>query len=338
MNLQKNSLKLNHITLITILLLFLTSSVYAQSSDSEHGSYPSYSLFGFVQQQFVEDLTPGSPAGFSIQRARMGVRGKISENLSFRLFGGFIEPPQSNPQLVHAYMDYEVNSYLNIRAGQFLAPFGIEGNEGIILNPAIERSLTLRRLNTFRMFSDIGVQAFGSLSRFNYAVALVNGTGANRAEQIDPKDFIGRVGFNLTDGLEIGLSGHAGYYLTGQGLDEERARYRAALDVNYKNGPLFIRGELVTRQDNITNSQNVVMNGGYLLTGYKLTDSFEAIVRYEHLNPNSDVDNNRLEIITLGANYYLMGRSRLSVNYEFRDDKVNEDLGNLLKAQLQFVF
>jgi len=338
MNLLKNSFQLNLITSIAILLLFLTSTVYAQSSESEQGSYPSYSLFGFVQQQFVDDLTPGSPAGFSIHRARLGVRGKISENLSFRFFGGFIEPPQSNPQLVHAYMDYKVNSYLNIRAGQFLAPFGIEGNEGIIINPAIERSLTLRRLNTFRMFSDIGVQAFGSWLQFNYAVALVNGTGANRAEQIDPKDFIGRVGFNLTDGLEIGLSGHAGYYLTGQGLDEERARYRAALDVNFKNGPLFIRGELVTRQDNITNSQDVVMNGGYLLTGYKLTDSFEAIVRYEHLNPNSDVDNNRLEIITLGANYYLMGRSRLSVNYEFRDDKVNEDFGNLLTAQLQFVF
>lgn len=338
MNLPKNTFKLNYITSITIVLLFLTSTVYAQSSDSEQVSYPSYSLFGFVQQQFAEDLTPGSPAGFSIHRARLGVQGKISENISFRFFGGFIEPPQSNPQLVHAYMDYKINSYLNIRAGQFLAPFGIEGNEGIILNPAIERSLTLRRLNTFRMFSDIGVQAFGSLSHFNYAIALVNGTGANRAEQIDPKDFIGRVGFNLTDGLEIGLSGHAGHYLTGQEMNEERARYRAALDVNYKGDPLFVRGELVTRKDNITNSQDVVMNGGYFLAGYKVTDRFETIVRYEHLKPNSDVDNDRLEIITMGANYYLMGRSRISVNYDFRDDKVNEDFENLFTAQLQFVF
>lgn len=338
MNRLKNSFQLNHITSITILMLFLTSTVYGQSSDSVQDSYPSYSLFGFIQQQFVDDLTPGSPAGFSIHRARLGVRGKISENLSFRFFGGFVEPPQSNPQLVHAYMDYKFNSYLNIRAGQFLAPFGIEGNKGIILNPAIERSLTLRRLNTFRMFSDIGVQAFGSWSRFNYAIALVNGTGANRSEQIDPKDFIGRVGFILIDDLEIGLSGHIGHYLTGQDMNEERARYRAALDVNFRGDPLFVRGELVTRKDNITNSQNVVMNGGYLLTGYKVTDNFEAIVRFEHLNPNSEVDNNRLEIITLGANYYLIGRSRLSVNYEFRDDKMNEDFGNLFTVQLQFVF
>ncbi|MFO7798944.1 porin [Rhodohalobacter sp.] len=338
MNFTKINFKINYITSITIVLFFFSTTVYGQSADSEQVSYPSYSLFGFVQQQFVEDLTPGSPAGFSIYRARLGVRGEISENISFRFLGGFVEPPQSNPQLVHAYMDYKINSHLNIRAGQFFAPFGIEGNQGIILNPAIERSLTLRRLNIFRMFSDIGVQAFGSWSRFNYAIALVNGTGANRSEQIDPKDFIGRVGFNLTEDLEIGLSGHAGHYLTGQNMNEERARYRAALDVNFKGDPLFVRGELVTRKDNITNSQNVVMNGGYLLTGYKVTDNFEAILRYEHLNPNSDVDDNRLEIITLGANYYLIGRSRLSVNYEFRDDKVNENFGNLFTVQIQFVF
>jgi len=115
----------------------------------------------FVQQQYVDDRTPNTPAGFSIHRARLGVTGSITDNLRVRILGGFVEPPQNNPQLLHAHMDYRINPLLTIRAGQFLLPFGIEGFEGIPLNPAIERSIAVRRLNTFRMFSDIGVQASG---------------------------------------------------------------------------------------------------------------------------------------------------------------------------------
>ncbi len=330
-------LRLKHVISIPLILLLLTTSVLGQSPDTDQGNTPSYTIIGFVQQQFAEDLTPGNPAGFSIHRARVGVNGNLSDRIRFRVFGGFIEPPQSNPQLVHAYADYTLDPRFNIRAGQFLAPFGIEGSEGIIFNPAIERSLTIRRLNTFRMFSDIGVQIFGSWSQFNYAVGLVNGTGANLSEQIDPKDIVGRVGFNFTEQLEIGLSGHAGYYKPGENPEDEEPRYRAGLDLSYNGKPLFIRGEYVTRKNSVTGSQDILMNGGYLLAGYKLTDRVEAIVRYEYLNPNRDIENNRLEVYTMGANYYMLGRSRISINYEIRDDKFHPDLGNLLTVQMQIV-
>ena len=337
MNLTKNSFEINHITSIAIFLLFLTSSVYAQSSDSEQVIYPSYSLFGFVQQQYVDDRTPNTPAGFSIHRARLGVTGSITDNLRVRVLGGFVEPPQNNPQLLHAHMDYRINPLLTIRAGQFLLPFGIEGFEGIPLNPAIERSIAVRRLNTFRMFSDIGVQVSGNLSRINYAVALVNGTGANQAEQMNLKDVIGRVGVELSDNFEIGLSGHAGNYQPAQDPDNDQARYRAGIDMEYSGDPLFFRGEFITRNDHQPDSETITMNGGYILGGLAITDRLEGVTRFEYFTPNTDANDNRYVGYTVGANYYFVGRTRLSVNYEFRDDEMNRDNGNMLTVQMQIV-
>ena len=337
MNLTKNSFEINHITSIAIFLLFLTSSVYAQSSDSEQGIYPSYSLFGFVQQQYVDDRTPNTPAGFSIHRARLGVTGSITDNLRVRILGGFVEPPQNNPQLLHAHMDYRINPLLTIRAGQFLLPFGIEGYEGIPLNPAIERSTAVRRLNTFRMFSDIGVQASGNLSRINYAVALVNGTGANQAEQMNLKDVIGRVGVELADNFEIGLSGHAGNYQPVQDPDNDQARYRAGIDIEYSGDPVFFRGEFITRNDHQSDSETITMNGGYILGGLAITDRLEGITRFEYFTPKTEANDNRYVGYTVGANYYFAGRTRLSVNYEFRDDEMNPNLGNMLTMQMQIV-
>lgn len=123
------------------------------------------------------------------------MEGALSDKIRGNVIGGFVEPPQNTPKLVQAFMDYRVNQYLSVRAGQFLIPFGLEGPEVITLNPAIERSLAVRRLNTFSMFRDIGIQASGNISRINYAIAFVNGAGANQREQINPKDIVGRVGF-----------------------------------------------------------------------------------------------------------------------------------------------
>lgn len=91
----------------------------------------------------------------------------------------------------HAFVDLDIDPLLNIRTGQFLAPFGLEGQEVIAFNPAIERSIATRRLNTVNMFRDIGIQANGSRGLFNYSFALVNGTGANTTAKINPKDLLG---------------------------------------------------------------------------------------------------------------------------------------------------
>ena len=323
--------------LIAIGLMLGASTVFGQTIKDTEESFPSYNIRGFIQQQFIEDATPGTPARFTMHRARFGLSGNVTEQISINVIGGLLEPPQNSPRLVHAYMDYRAHPLLTIRAGQFLVPFGLEGSEVIPLNPAIERSLAVRRLNTFSWFSDIGVQAGGNWTRFNYAIALINGAGANQPEQINPKDFVGRLGVELMDNLEAGISGHIGQYQPDQTLENYESRYRMGLDLNFTGDPVFVRGEYIHRSDKQPDGEEITMNGGYLLAGYNFTNRLEGIARYEYLKPNTDLDNNGLQVYTIGANYYFAGRTRLSVNYEFRDDEFNPNLGNLLTLQMQVV-
>lgn len=297
-------------------------------------SLPSFNIGGFVQQQFAADQTSESPSHFSIHRARIGVTGNVTDHISVNLIGGYIEPPNGTPRLVNAFIDFDIHPLLQVRTGQFLLPFGLEGPEVIIFNPAIERSTAIRRLNTFTMFRDVGVQISGKGSIFNYSAAVVNGTGANQTAQIEPRDVIGRVGFTPTENLEVGLSVHTGQYQPDPTIRNYESRIRAGADINYEGEPLLLRGEYIIRRDDRF-SEHLEMNGGYLLTGYKLTDKFETLVRYDYYDENTSSDGDWLTSFTIGANYYFVGNTRLSVNYEFRDDQLNPELGNLLTVQMQ---
>lgn len=324
---------------VTVLFLGLSTvtinTANAQTSDDSETSLPVFDIGGFLQQQFIIDQTSGSPARFSTHRARLGVTGKITDNISVNLIGGYTEPPNNTPRLVNAFIDFDIHPLLQVRTGQFLLPFGLEGPEPIVLNPAIERSTAIRQINTFSMFRDVGVQLSGSRENLNYAVAVVNGTGANRPEQIDPKDVMGRVGLSITDDIEIGLSGHYGHYQTDPSTNSSEARYRAGADLHYEGDPVFMRAEYIVRQDDLPEGDNLNLNGGYLLGGYHLNDNVEAIARIEYLEPNTDLDEDHYTSLTAGLNYVFTGNNRLSLNYEFRNDRFNPTTGNLLTLQMQ---
>lgn len=325
-------------TFVLLLLLFATTGIHtatAQTLSEEEKDFPSYDFGGFLQQQFIADGTPDSPARFSIHRARLGVTGQITDRITVNLIGGYTEPPNNTPRLVNAFIDFDLHPLLKLRTGQFLVPFGLEGPQPIPLNPAIERSTAIRGLNSFAMFRDVGIQVSGSRSMFNYAVAVVNGAGANQTEQIDPKDIIGRIGVNLTDEIEVGLSGHAGQYQPDPAVDNHESRYRVGLDARYEGNPIFLRGEYQVREDDQATTDSQKMNGGYMLGGYELTNNLEAIARYEYIDRNTSINDDHFTGFTIGTSYYFIGNTRLSANYEIREDQLNPDLGNLFTIQMQ---
>lgn len=317
------------------LMIALSVTGLGQISNAQTNQLPSLKFGGFLQQQFLLDETPESAARFSLHRARLGVTGSITDKIRVDLIGGYMEPPNGTPRLINAFIDFDIHPLFQVRSGQFLVPFGIESPEVIIFNPAIERTTTVSRLNPYTMFRDIGVQVGGRGSLVNYKVAVVNGKGANQTEQYDPKDVLGRIGITPVDYFELGVSGHFGQYQPNLNLENHESRKRMGVDISYTDDPVYFRAEYIVREDDLADGGSSEMSGWYLLGTYKFKQNIQAIARLESYDPETSIGDNNYTGVLIGANYYFVGNTRLSVNYEFRDDKMNPDLGNLLTVQMQ---
>ena len=321
-----------------IALIFIAPTMWAQEEGEAPGnesqnSYPDLTPAGFLQTHFSANDVAGNPASFSIHRARFGFTGNLSENIKVNLILGATEPPNNTPALVNAFTDFTIDPLFNLRAGQFFAPFGLEGPQPITLNPAIERAFPTRRMNPFRMFRDIGVMAYGKHSIFSYSVAIMNGEGANVLENSNPKDFVGRVDFAPVENLKAGISAHLGTYETG--AFNRLSRQRWGLHAEYQLSPVQLRGEFFIRDRETIPDNRAQSTGGYLLGKYEISDKWEAIGRYDFFNPEGGGD--PYQGFTLGPNYQVGQNTQLSLN-GIMYTPVNDDaMHYTLSIQLQMV-
>jgi phosphate-selective porin OprO/OprP len=153
--------------------------------------------------------------GFLLRRARPILQGTLWGDLDFLFvpdFGG-----TGNPQIFDAYANYRYRPELQLRAGKFKSPVGLEqlmADVDILFN---ERSLVTDLVPN----RDIGVQLHGEVleGAFSYAVGIFNGVGDARNSSNfdfeDDKAFEGRVFFQpfkkvnapALQGFGFGLSG-----------------------------------------------------------------------------------------------------------------------------------
>ncbi len=343
---MKTIISFRFLTVISALVVFYGPALSFSESLAQEGSddsYPAFRVVGFMEQNATLEQDSDDPLAFSIYRARVGLAGSLNKMISVNIIAGALErdplTQRRTAQLVNGYVDFDIHPMFRLRTGQFLLPFGLEGSEPVFLNPAVERSLAIRRMNYFSMFRDVGIQASGSQEGVSYAIALVNGTGANVPERIDAKDLLGRIGYQASDELALGVSFHVG---KSPQPPEEPDRFQLGVDATWQAAPFLIRGEYIYRKDEQpeTNDQN--QHGGYVLGGYHFTDELQGIMRLEMHRPDADFDfsDSALTILAAGFNYYLQGHTRVSLNYEVRSDRrpgENNDLGNLLTLQLQIV-
>lgn len=323
-------MKIQHTFLV--LLFLLPYGLFAQEEDGN----PDFRFTGFLQQHFSNGTNPDDPWAFSIRRMRAGVQGQVHENVSFVVMAGAVEPPDGTPQMINAFVDVRINPFLSVRAGQFFVPFGIEGQESITRNPAIDRSLVVRRLNTHRMFRDIGVQLNGSHGILGYQLALINGAGANAAGRIDPKDIAGRISVAPFHNLEIGFSGQFGNYVPETMPDTHAGRNRYGIDINLGRPGLQLRSEIIYRRDELPLDQEQNYLGGYILGDVKVLTDVSLTGRFEYLESERESSITTMGSYMLGMNYMVYEYVRLSANYEMRyDGFTTNGREHLLLVQLQ---
>ncbi len=134
---------------------------------------------GVVQidsRTFFEDSGIIGNDTFLLRRARPILQGTIYRDFDFLFvpdFGG-----TSGPQIFDAYLNYRYNPALQLRAGKFKSPIGLEQ---LVSDPETlfnERSLT----TTLTPNRDLGIDLHGDLfeSAISYDIGIFNGVGDGR--------------------------------------------------------------------------------------------------------------------------------------------------------------
>jgi phosphate-selective porin OprO/OprP len=154
-------------------------------------------LVQFDSRTFLEDnpLNEGND-GFSLRRARSIVEGTLLGNLDYQFvseFGG-----GGGAAIFDANLNYRINPALQIKAGKFRGPVGLEALQPVGTLLFNERSLVTDMVSA----RSVGVQLWGSVADdvVSYAAGVFNQSGdgrnPNNNDFNDDREFAGRVFFS----------------------------------------------------------------------------------------------------------------------------------------------
>ena len=280
--------------------------------------------------------------GMIIRRAEFYARGRVTERMRYETL---FDLSGSAPIVRDAFIEIAGAPYANVRLGQFRIPFGVEtqlsSNNLVFINRMLatylgeQQRVVSNLLQEWDRGVQIGGEPISGPLNISYALALINGEGLNPADGNGLTDLVGRFGIRVA-GYQIGASTYRGTRRDAAAPFLDRDRTRFGWDTEINPNPLkalLIRGELIRGRDDQTTTR-----GWYVLAAYRVTDCWEPAVRVERWDPDRGAAGDGFTRTTLGLNYHIVGDTRLSANYEFRDDQAHPALGNLALIQYQLSF
>ncbi len=265
---------------------------------------------------------------------------------------------------------------------------GSDGNGKPAIDPTAKISTDVNGLNgSVGAFRDIGVQVFNTFKvkdwEHSYAVMIGNGNGISRTDNDDNKETYlywsselvyggsgpRRQGMKLfawnQSGKRTLTTSGAGEYdrdRLGFGFTFLKDKYRAAAEYMTADGMIFngsdggaVPGSKNNAGDNIS-QLNVLTDdkadGYYIDFGYKVLSNLELDIRYDVLNRGTETKTGErvFDTVTLGAQYFFNKKSRLTFNYEIRNqeapgfpdsappNQIADTLDDRLSLQLLVIF
>ena len=341
-----------------IILLFLfafilnISNVYAQGCDSDEPANdsipaPKIKIFGFFQPEYDYNFTDPAESSFAFKRARIGVRGRVYEDFSYYFMletSPFIGGVGS-AYLMDAFITWDKYDWARISVGSFKQPFGKEVTTACSKLTTIDRAIVSDQLVAPQR--DYGIAVFGGnkYTKFEYAVALMNGRGLNVTDNNNKKDIIGRVTYKATHFMTIGGSFRYGYP-----NNETDTRTTVGGEVLLTFNNLHIQGEYIYDEGDYNRAagggcgaEPMVLgarrDGAYGMVWYDTKWDVQPVFKYEFFDQDLDIkDLGYSERMTLGINYFFNDKIRLQLNYQANiETYINVDNDKFL-AQIQVVF
>lgn len=285
-----------------------------------------------------------------LRRARINVSGDFLENFDFKLEGDFEQGDGiSSGRTAFGATDLFVNWHsfpeINIKVGQYKAPFGLEQTTPDTLLFTAERTLVTGALTPERQ---VGIQLWGKpmanllpeqKDLLSYAVGAFNGNGRNTITN-DNNDFmyvarlesmpfkgklfnqdsrwrLGVNGLYSRDAANVNLSQTGNLIVQSDGslvpFSTHAADQRVAwgIDQNFTIGPFDLIAEYL--QERITSTSIPAGFTDFTAKGYYVQGSYffwnkklQLVSKWEAFNPGQAANDN-IDSITGGLNYYIKG-------------------------------
>jgi hypothetical protein len=324
-------------------------------------------VFGYIQPEVRTFLYDDPQAYFAFRRARIGVMGVVPYDFSYYVLletSQFMNPNQTGPFLLDAFVSYTRFDYFKISLGSFKYRFGNE------LSMPCNGLYTINRSYAVDAMTggigggnrDLGVMFLGGDQSkfFQYYVSLTNGYGVYETQKNDlTKAFAitGRTVFQPLEGLYLGASYRYMQLPNDDAtIEEPDTRMRFGFDAQYSFNNFKVFGEYINGED-----EGSIMSGGgcggeapSVVPGSEKKDGFYGMVLYRWRNfepvykfenyarsetqegvAPSDADDMWQ---TFGLNYYPNDWTRLQLNYIYKTEDPSEIKNDCLLLQLQINF
>ncbi len=324
-------------------------------------------LSGYLQARYTHSNLAGFNDLFDAKAARLTLAGDATEDVDYKLQVDFAgsrkglteatlttnaDPLKTKlatksayfakPLLLDAVIGYKLPNETKLSFGQFKVPFGWENLTSNTNLDTINRSLVTESLvpgrDTGSQGSDIGVQWNGvkplgetGAQSLEYYLGAFNGAGINVGDDNDRKDPAARLVWNFgPSNAHLGAS-----YFNGAVGANSATHSRTGAEIVYLFGPYVFKSEYIKAKD-----ASVHKKGWYATAVRQWSATIQGVVRYDQIDPDTAVGNDKTGTLTLGFNKFLNkdGYTRWQVNYEARRGQGTQISYDQTLAQFQTGF
>jgi len=342
------------IILFGLLFIFQINNALSQGCDGDEPGTKNDSIknstikiFGYIQPQYDFKFNDENENTFKFKRARIGVRGKAYQDFYyyFSLEASPFVSGTGSVVLLDAFVSYRKYNWAKMSVGSFKQPFGLEVTTACHNLTTIDRSIVANQLVAPQR--DYGLMIFGGnkYTKFNYAMALMNGSGLGITDNNSKKDIIGRATYKVLDFITIGASFRYGYPTNN---DDSRKTFGGEIAANYNN--FYFQGEYIYDEGSYNRGAGggcgdalvelgEKRDGAYAMIYYDTKWNFQPVFKYEYFDANLDVKKvGYQEMMTIGVNYFVGEHVRFQLNYQAHiETYINID-NDMLLAQVQVQF
>ncbi len=314
-------------------------------------------LYGYVKAWYQADYSTNQ-GGFSVNMARLGVKGNINEYAGYKLFADFTRLGSLQTKtttldgityvtsatatfsnyLLDADAFIKPVNNLTIDMGQFKVPFSTDNLRSGADVDFVNRPMITNVTPGLRDMGFMATYDIKGRTPVQLASGVFNGAGQNKTENDKTANYAFRAVIQPIKGL--GLS--ANYYggkLSGAGV----SIYDLGFDL--KVGNAFLDGEFAARGSDInkviTNSNSFFVYSYYDVDLGKCEISHVIpAVRYERYDPSTSVSNNEIYRTTFGValEFAKVSFAQFRINYELFDYANGAPNPNKLIFELQTRF